>query len=304
MARRPDLDAVRRALPVDRPASWLAETEPDSAETLQRVLTVFLTNRECPWRCLMCDLWKHTTLESVPPGAIPRQLQVALAAAPPARWLKLYNAGSFFDVGAIPAVDQRAMVELCRPFGRLVVECHPALVGPRVRIFCEQLGETRLEVAMGLETVHPEVLPRLNKRMTTEEFRRAAAFLRANAISVRAFVLVQPPFLKAAEALEWAVRSAAFAFDSGAEVVSLIPTRAGNGALEELARRGEFREPTLGLFEKTFEECLRLERGRIFADLWDLERFGGGEPEFQARRARLEEMNRRQCVLPAVVGAP
>src|SRR5215472_85778 len=22
--------------------------------------TILLANKECPWRCLMCDLWKHT----------------------------------------------------------------------------------------------------------------------------------------------------------------------------------------------------------------------------------------------------
>ena len=35
----------------------------------------------------------------------------------------------------------------------------------------------RLEIAMGLETVHPEVLRRLNKRMTLDDFERATTFL-------------------------------------------------------------------------------------------------------------------------------
>ena len=28
-----------------------------------RMATVFLTGRECPWRCAMCDLWRYTTVE-------------------------------------------------------------------------------------------------------------------------------------------------------------------------------------------------------------------------------------------------
>ena len=28
--------------------------------------TILLTNKECPWRCLMCDLWKNTLTETVP----------------------------------------------------------------------------------------------------------------------------------------------------------------------------------------------------------------------------------------------
>ena len=36
--------------------------------------TVFLTGRECPWRCVMCDLWRHTTTADTPPGAIAAQI--------------------------------------------------------------------------------------------------------------------------------------------------------------------------------------------------------------------------------------
>jgi len=66
------------------------------------VATIFLTNRECPWRCVMCDLWKNTLIDSVPLGAIPSQIDYALARLPAARQIKLYNSGSFFDTQAIP----------------------------------------------------------------------------------------------------------------------------------------------------------------------------------------------------------
>src|SRR4029453_540645 len=42
-----------------------------------RVATVFLTGRECPWRCVMCDLWRGTIASDTPPGAIPRQVETA-----------------------------------------------------------------------------------------------------------------------------------------------------------------------------------------------------------------------------------
>jgi uncharacterized Fe-S cluster-containing MiaB family protein len=83
--------------------------------------------------------------------------------------LKLYNAGSFFDAGAIPTADHPAIAERCRNFPRVVVECHPSLVGERMLPFRDRLGATRLEVAMGLETAHPGVLAKLDKRMTTED---------------------------------------------------------------------------------------------------------------------------------------
>ncbi|HAB15742.1 MAG TPA: radical SAM protein [Verrucomicrobiota bacterium] len=297
LSLRPDLSAQRRVLSVDQPSRWLIETEPDSAEQLRSVLTVFLTNRECPWRCLMCDLWQHTTLHSVPLGAIPRQIQVALHAASPAHWIKLYNAGSFFDSGAIPPSDHAAIAEQCRSFERVVVECHPTLVGPRVLAFRDQLNGTKLEVALGLETAHPEVLAKLNKRMSTQDFARAAGFLRDSDIAVRAFVLIKPPYLDSAQAQDWAVRSAEFALDSGAEVVSLIPTRSGNGALDELERHGEFSEPSLELVEEVFDKVLQLKRGRVFLDVWDLERLGKDEVNYVERRVRLVQMNLSQRVL-------
>jgi hypothetical protein len=156
----------------------------------------------------------------------------------------------------------------------------------------------KLEVAMGLETVHPEVLEKLNKRMTLDQFRRAAEFLRENDIALRVFVLLKPPFLDEAEALHWAKRSMDFAFDCGATAVSLIPTRLGNGALDALAERGDFSPPNLATLETALDYGIGLKRCRVFADLWDLEKFSDCRECFERRRARLHEMNLRQIAQP------
>ena len=159
----------------------------------------------------------------------------------------------------------------------------------------------KLEVAMGLETAHPQILAKLNKRMTLDQFRRAAEFLRENDIALRIFVLVKPPFLDESEALHWAKRSLDCAFDCGATVVSLIPTRLGNGALETLAARGEFSPPKLATLEAALDYGIGLKRGRVFADLWDLEKFSDCKECFERRRTRLHEMNLRQSAQPPVV---
>jgi len=283
----------RNAVDASRPYAFLTEPERAESGEVVPVATIFLTNRECPWRCLMCDLWKNTLPETVPAGAIPGQIDFALAQLPPSRQIKLYNSGSFFDPRAIPAEDQLAIAERVRGFERVIVECHPSLVGESALRFRELISG-KLEVAMGLETVHPEVLPKLNKRMTLDRFSHASTFLRQHDIALRVFVLVKPPFLDEAEALEWAGRSVDFAFDCGASVVSLIPTRSGNGALETLAARGEFAPPKLATFEAAFDYAMSLRRGRVFADTWDLERFSNCPACFAARRERLERMNLSQ----------
>jgi hypothetical protein len=318
----------RAPLDPRRPYAFFIEEErAESGETVP-VVTVFLTNRECPWRCVFCDLWKNTLPDVVPAGAIPEQIDWALSAlrssrraeaqtsdggrdhatsgdqslltsAATAKQIKLYNNGSFFDPRAIPPADHPAIAERLRGFERVIVECHPAIVGAPALKFRHLLG-TKLEVAMGLETAHPQVLAKLNKRMSLDQFKRAAESLREWDIAVRVFILVQPPFLAEAEALDWAKRSLDFAFACGATVASLIPVRGGNGALETLAAQGQFTPPKLATLEAAADYGVGLRRGRVFADLWDLEKFPACAACFPARRDRLRAMNLQQEVLPRV----
>lgn len=242
----------------------------------------------------MCDLWKTTLTQTVPRGAIPEQIEFALQklACRPEQ-LKLYNGGSFFDPAAIPPADYG---DISRKIGfarHLIVESHPRLIGRSALEFRDLLHGS-FEVALGLETIHPEVLPRLNKNFTLAHFARAASTLRREGIDVRAFVLVKTPFLNEEQGLEWALKSAAFAFDCGANVVSLIPTRPGNGALERLMEAGEFSPPRLSTLEKALATALQFARGRVFADTWNLELFSSCAKCLPARRKRLETINLTQ----------
>jgi hypothetical protein len=142
------------------------------------------------------------------------------------------------------------------------------------------------------------VLPRLNKRMTLDDFARAAAALREEGAHVRAFILVRPPFLSDAEGLEWARRSLDFAFAQGVGCCSLIPTRAGNGAMEELARQGRFAPPSLDSLERALEYGLSLRAGRVLLDLWDIGKVSPDAPNRAERLARLARMNLSQRLDP------
>jgi radical SAM enzyme (TIGR01210 family) len=283
-----------------RAVAAFVEKEITERGDVASVATLLLANRECPWRCLMCDLWKDTTQEAVPRGAIPRQIRVALAGLPPVRRAKLYNSGSFFDPRAIPPEDHGEIASALSGFERVIVECHPALVGDACARFRERLHGD-LEIAMGLETVHPEVLPKLNKRMTVADFRLAARRLQSDGIAVRAFVLLGLPFLSPEECLEWACRSVEVAFDSGVTAVSIVPTRAGNGALDLLADLGEFAPPPLEALEQALSYGIGLGRGRVFADLWDARRLRDCAACFPDRVGRLAAMNRTQTPLPPAV---
>jgi len=279
------------------------------------VATAFLTGRECPWRCTMCDLWRYTTVEDTPRGAIPSQVAAARAEAEadhgPIEGVKLYNAGSFFDPRAVPDADYDAIAAGLAGIPHLIVESHPALVSERqcrVDRLLDALAVSRrpsarttaLEVAIGLETAHPDALDRLHKRFTVDGFRRAAAALVTRSVAVRVFLLVSPPFVPETEQDDWLRRSLDVSFESGATVVSLVPTRPGNGAIDALSDVGLFRTPTLTDVERSFELALAHagSRGRVFVDLWNLERFAACSRCLVARRQRLHAMNLEQQIGP------
>jgi radical SAM enzyme (TIGR01210 family) len=304
LAKRPPKNLVD----VGRPYAFLVEPEHQANGCVEDVAVLFLTNRECPYRCLMCDLWKNTTDQTVPIGAIPDQIDFALRQLPKVRHIKLYNSGNFFDPAAIPPNDYPAIANRIRDFTTVIVENHPQMCGTRVLDFVNELqavGSTAvLEVAMGLETIHPRVLPLLNKRLTTDAFRRACDYLHSLGVMTRAFVLLRPPTLTEEEGLEWASRSAEFAFDCGVSTVTVIPTRSGNGIMEQMQADGLFEQPSLASLEAVSEVGLALGRGRFFVDLWDAQRFATEATDACDRIERLHQMNLGQCILPPINGGP
>jgi radical SAM enzyme (TIGR01210 family) len=188
------LRSVKNQVDPEKPYACLTEKERTSGGDIEDTITVFLTNRECPFTCLMCDLWKNTLDYSLAPGAIPRQIEWVLHHMPSTKHIKLYNSGNFFDIKAIPSEDYQEITHLLSGFLTVIVESHPKLVNDKCLYFNELL-KPELQVAIGLETVHPEVLSMLNKRMNLNDFERSVRFLGVNGIQSRAFILLRPPFL-------------------------------------------------------------------------------------------------------------
>lgn len=297
MTRSAEDQRIRQLRPAKMPRdAWRPigvhwEDERNSEGELVPCLTIFLTGRECPFTCVFCDLWQYTLDGPTPPGALPAQIERALEESgepSDGTTVKLYNASNFFDDKAVPRADWPAIADLLRPFSRVVVESHPLLVGDSCVEFSKQL-EGRLEVAMGLETVHPVALPRLNKKLTLESFDRAASILQAARIGIRSFVLLGAPFVPQAEAVDWAAQSVDYAQRRGSKVVSLIPVRGGNGEMQRLAALEVFFPPTAMQLERALDEALRLDQGIVLADLWDAEGLAGCS---ECRIARIERMDR------------
>lgn len=283
----------------DRPYAWLVEKERTASGLIEDVAVIFLTNRECPFHCLMCDLWKNTTDFTVRKGQIAAQIKLALASLPVVKHVKLYNSGSFFDPRAIPPGDYAEISETLSGFDTITVESHPAFINSHCLDFRNML-KGKLEVALGLETVHPGISAYLNKKMSAESFMKAASFLNENDILTRAFILLKTPFMDEEEGLFWAERSIDFAFSQGIRCCSIIPVRPGNGAMEYLQQLGYYSPPLISSLEKVMEYGIILGCGRVFADTWDLKLFSKCTFCLDKRIARLNEMNLTQKIPPLV----
>ena len=279
------------------PVELLQETERDRLGLPHRASTVFLTGAECPFSCVFCDLWQHTLDTPTPPGVIPSQLDDALQRIDHRDCIKLYNASSFFDARAVPPSDDTRLLQQLNDFERVVVECHPWFVGPRCFSFADRLSG-QLEVAIGLETVHPQALARLNKQMTLESFDVAAEALRREGIGLRVFVLLGVPFVPRRTQLKWMLRSVEHAAARDAEVVSIIPVRGGNGTLDTLEQTGDWRQVTLDDVEEALSLALTVAGPAIQIDLWDLDRLARCRHCAAGRRERLVDMNRAGSPLP------
>lgn len=270
----------------------LLEQERRPSGTIERTLTVFLAGAECPFTCSFCDLWRWTIDGPTPPGALPKQLADVLRSitgAPPDR-LKLYNASNFFDRRAVPAEDVPSIAALAAGFAGVTVESHANTVGPPALEFARQLSG-RLEVAIGLETIHPVAVTHLNKRLELSRFDKAAKFLADHDVDLRVFVLLGAPYVPADDSVEWVVRAVEYAAHRGAATVSVIPVRRGNGEVERLQALGCFTPPTLSQFEAAIDGCLAMTPTVVTADLWDVDRMPAC-PECRAPRIdRLRRIN-------------
>jgi archaeosine synthase beta-subunit len=295
----------------------LVEDERRPGGLVERALTIFLTGAECPFTCSFCDLWRYTTDDATPRGALPAQIEQTLASdggasveharhpdershptrhpderseegSRPLQRIKLYNASNFFDRRAVPIDDLPRIADLCAPFAGVTVESHASTVGAATLDFARRLAG-RLEVAMGLETISPDGSAYLNKRLDLDRFDRAASFLIEHDADIRVFVLLGAPGIASEDAVDWTVRSAQYAAQRGAKIVSIIPVRGGNGEMERLASLGLFTPPTLRQLESALDRCLSLNDTVVTADLWDVEQLPACS---ECRASRIERLRR------------
>ena len=254
---------VKNKLDVKKAYGAFSEPELTRSGTIDDHNIILTTNKECPFKCVMCDLWQNTLDYTVDIGAVAKQVRDALDTLPKAKHIKLYNAGSFFDRQSIPKQDTFDIADEIQEYETVIVEAHPKLISAGCFEFAEYLAP-QLDVAMGLETVDPEVLPRLNKNMTLDDFERATTEMLEHGIFVRAFILLRAPWQSEESGKHWAKESIDFAHSIGVECCTVIPLRPN-------PRIGltDFEPSTPESLEEVVNYGLSKNKGRVFGDTWD-----------------------------------
>jgi len=247
---------------------WLDED--NTPDGVVQSLTIILNTGGCRWAraggCTMCGY----VAESVEGGSVAHedlmaQIQHCLDheatdAEQPADLIKIYTSGSFLDEREVPAETRQAIAETFADRQRIVVESLPDFVQKdRIADFVDVGLAT--DVAVGLETATDRVRHDcVNKYFDFTDFEDACRAAREVGAGVKAYLLMKPPFLSEAEALEdmkSSVRRCA-AID-GCHTVSMNPCNVQNYTMvEQLHRRDGYRPPWLwsvcAVLESTADE--------------------------------------------------
>lgn len=231
------------ASPREFVSSW---SERDSLEGKEaRAWVLILRTAGCTWaRCTMCGY--HAEAAPATEEDLMAQFMQALGRHRDEPIAKLYTSGSFFDELEVPAGVRRALLgELGRRFKKVVIETRPQFVTEQALREATGLCPD-LEVAIGLESASDRVLSHsVRKGFTFKDFTEKAELIGRAGASVRAYLLLKPPFLTEREALDDAVRSLVAAAPY-CDTLSLNPVNIQRGTVvEQLWKRRVYRSPWL-----------------------------------------------------------
>jgi len=236
-------------------AAW---AEPDLLDgKVTEAFVVIFRSRGCAWwkksGCFMCGYFGDTDA-GVSVEDYRSQLEGALRSYGGQAVVKMFTSGSFLDPAEVPPGIQD---EIVRGFSRgipgggggadkIIVESRPEFVtnNSLQRLKAAAL-RTSFEIAIGLESATDEVLVgSINKGFRFPDFEKAAKIALENGWTIKAYILLKPPFLSEKEAIEDAVVSAAKAALAGAATISINPVNIQNfTVVERLSRDGKYRTP-------------------------------------------------------------
>jgi archaeosine synthase beta-subunit len=219
-----------------------------------RAMTLILRTRGCTWdyqaSCTMCGYFVDVLPKKLHSEHLLAQWRRAEAQYDGEGILKIYTGGNFLDPHEVFPEALTGILEAAAPrFRKIIVETRPQYIREDVvRPLVERLRPhgSNLELAIGLESSSDAVCDQvINKGYGFEAFVEGARIAHASGATVKAYLLLKPPFLTEDEAVEDMVTSIRDAAPH-ADVLSVNPTNVQSFTLvDRMFRRGEYRPPWL-----------------------------------------------------------
>ena len=223
-----------------------------------KALVVILKTRGCTWAlaggCTMCGYANESAWAKVSEDELVAQFERAWRKYGGEELVKIYTSGSFIDrFEVMPGAQTRILTIIGKsdPASTRIAPQKVAFESLPGFVTDENLAPLggivdKLEVGIGVESANFRVLrDSINKGHAFEEFPRAAEVCKRHGVSVKAYLMCKPPFLKESDALVDATRTI-IAAAPHAYMVSLNPTNVqGNTVVDALYKRGSYRPPWL-----------------------------------------------------------
>lgn len=161
--------------------------------------------------------------------------------------LCVYNEGNFFNERELPVEARREILKIIGADPNIkvvVIESLPEFIKEKVMLETTTLlGNKRLEVGIGLESSNQTVRKLcVNKPYTLRQFEEIVPVIKRYA-HLLTYVMIKPSFLTEAEALNDALLTVKYAFDVGAQIVSLEPVNIGEFAMSGVLNKIGYYRP-------------------------------------------------------------
>lgn len=163
--------------------------------------------------------------------------------------LKVFASGSFLDDNQFPRTIRKYLAGKCKGI-ELTIESRPEFITDEN---LKDFSQTKLTVAIGLESADNEVLKKYNKGFTTEDYIRAAKVLKRNNCKLRTYLMVGLPFKNNLK------KSVDFARKYSDEIVLINTFPHSLAPIYELWIKGKWKPLDKKQFEKTVKPFKNVE---------------------------------------------
>jgi len=250
-------------------------SEPDIHEGLPvDAYVMILRTQGCSWSlasgCTMCGYANDSMRTPIPLEQLQQQLDTAVSSYNKEPVVKIFNSGSFFDEKELPKkLRTKLLLSLKDEAEKIVVESRPEYVTEKTLKECKELiGDTQLEVGIGLETANDTIREyAINKGFTFKDYVNATKRCHEEGCRVKTYLLIKPLFLTEQEAIDDCVASIQQS-DEYTDVFSLNPTTIQrNTIVDFLWKRHQYRPPWLWSIIEILQQASKITTKRLQCDI-------------------------------------